>query len=172
MYTLEDDNIKLRDSLVSMRESLEKSRNAFVEECKHTESLKHVLDEEHKKTRALDHKLKRKKGGKMCLDSASPHYSSCVEPGARPSSWPDNTVLIDQMEPLTMTTVVADNVPWQLDSITIEDWSDEEVTTPKPALSKQRMQRGFSPLEPQKGFLISLRGSTRITWNMFQVTPS
>jgi len=52
---------------------------------------------------------------------------------------------------VTTTTVIADNVLWQLDGVTIEDWLDEEVTTPKPALSKRWMHRGFTPLEPQKG---------------------
>ena len=43
-------------------------------------------------------------------------------------------MLIEQMEPTTMTAVVADDVPWKLDGVTIKDWSDEEVMTPKPAL--------------------------------------
>ena len=77
-----------------MRESLEKSRKAFTEECKHRD-LEHALDEEHKKMRALEHELKRRKGGMTCLHSTLPHCSSHVKPGARPSSQPDNTTLIE-----------------------------------------------------------------------------
>ena len=40
------------------------------------------------------------------------------------------------MELETTITVVADDVPWKLDGISIGDWSDEEVTILKPVLSK------------------------------------
>ena len=34
---------------------------------------------------------------------------------------------------------------WQLGGIDPEDWSNEEVTTPKPALSKRRLRKGYAP---------------------------
>jgi len=113
------------------------------------ESLEHTLDKEHEKTKALEHKLLRRKGGVTCLCSTFLHHSSCVEPGAGPSSQPDNAALIEQIE-LATTTVVTDDILWQPGGVSIEDWSDE-VTTLKTALSKRRMQRGFIPPEPQKG---------------------
>jgi len=65
--------------------------------------------------------------------------------------WSDNITLIEQIEPATITTVVADDMPWQPDGITREDWSDEDVRTPKPALSRQQLHRGFAPPVPQRG---------------------
>ena len=57
-------------------------------------------------------------------------------PGAGTSTQPDNATLYERMEPMTMATVVTDDVPWKLDSVAIEDQLDEEVMIPKPALSK------------------------------------
>ena len=36
-------------------------------------------------------------------------------------------------------------MPWQPGGIGLDLWSDEEVTTPKPALSKQRLRKGYTP---------------------------
>ena len=88
------------------------------------------------KMRALEHGLKRRKGGATHLYSMSPCCSSHVALGAGPSTGPDNAALIEQMEPTTTTAVVADDILWQPDGVTIEDWLDEEVMTLKPALSK------------------------------------
>jgi len=95
MRMLKDDNIELRDFLTSTRESLEKSRKAFMEECKHTEDLECMLDEECKRMRTFEHKLKRQKGSAMCLCSMSPCHPSHVTLGAGMSTWPDNTTLIE-----------------------------------------------------------------------------
>ena len=85
---------------------------------------------------ALEHELKRRKGDVMHLCSMFPRCSSCAKPGAGSSSGPDNGTLIEQTELATIAIVVTDDIPWQLDGIDIEDWSDKEVMTLKPALLK------------------------------------
>ena len=151
MQMLEDDNIELKDSLESMRESLRKSRELFTEECKRMKDLECTLSKEHKRTRALEKELKRKEEDLTRTHSAFPCCTPHAEPETGPLSRHDNAALIEHMALATATTAVANEFQWQPDGVSISDWSDEEVASPRPALSKRRMCRGFSPLEPQKG---------------------
>jgi len=103
--------------------------------------------------KVLEYELKKKRGGTMCLCSTSPHRSTCAEQGTGPSSWLNSAVLIEHMEPATTTMEVTEDFSWQPDGVLREDWLDKEVTIPKPVLSKQRMHKGFMPLELQKGLV-------------------
>jgi hypothetical protein len=63
------------------------------------------------------------------------------------------SALIEWIEPETAAPVVLEPPLWQLDSIDQDDWSDKEVTSPKPALSKRRLCRGFSPPVAVRGLV-------------------
>ena len=86
-----------------------------------------------------------------CARSTLPCHAAHAEPGTGLLSWHNNTALIERMVPETATTAVTDEFQWQPNGVSISDWSDEEVASPRPVLSKRRMCRGFSPPELQKG---------------------
>ena len=116
-------------------------KDMLNEECDMTDDFKNYLEKEHEVTRSLEQELKtlREKGDTPCEMNEVPHNMPRTKPRAGPSSRPMESTLIEQIQPVTTSRVVPEMPQWQLGGIDPEDWSDKEVTTPKPALSKRRL---------------------------------
>ena len=81
----------------------------------------------------------------MHLADTSPHSSvqaktkvhNTVQPKAGPPSQPSESTLLEWIEPATAAKAITDETPWQPNAVDLDDWSDEEVMMPRPAVSKR-----------------------------------
>ena len=108
------------------------------EECDSADDFKHDLEKEHEVTKSLEHKLKvlREKESASCATNVMHHGSSQANPRAGLASWPMGSALIEQIKPATTAPVVPGTSQWWPDGVDQEGWSDEEVTSTRPALLK------------------------------------
>ena len=102
------------------------------------DDFKSNLEKEREVTKSLEQELKTLKEKESAPHGTNKahHNAQRATPRAGPSSRPMESALIERIQPATASQAVPENPQWQPGGIDLDDWSDKEVTTPKPALSK------------------------------------